>query len=382
MTAGGLPVNHIAKWDGASWSPLGDGVNNWVYALKVHGGDLYAGGAFTSAGGIPTPGVARWNGTSWSPLGELSVGEWTIVYDLAVSDGSVFAGGSFGSIGGVSANHIARWNGTNWSALGSGVEWAFDAAPPVYRLVFMGNDLYAAGGFVNAGGITANRIAKWDGNTWSSLGGGMDRMVTALAVSGNELFAGGFFSTAGGNPASGIAKWNGTSWESLGAGVNGFVNDMTLSGNDLFLVGAFDTAGGKPAKRIAKWNNSTGWSALGSGLDGGDSIMVAVVGSDLFVGGSYSMAGGKASAYLARAYLVAPPGGIADSISASSGTATIRFYGNPGRQFDVLRATNLAPPVAWTKLNISPLSPATNGVFSFTDPSAPSSRAYYRSQEK
>src|SRR3990170_1760578 len=46
-----------------------------------------------------------------------------IVYSIAVSsDGSVYASGAFTTIGGVAANRIAKWNGTSWSALGSGLD--------------------------------------------------------------------------------------------------------------------------------------------------------------------------------------------------------------------------------------------------------------------
>src|SRR5438477_8623746 len=42
-------VNHVARWDGASWQPLGSGLGpplyGTVYALAVYNGDLIAGGA-------------------------------------------------------------------------------------------------------------------------------------------------------------------------------------------------------------------------------------------------------------------------------------------------------------------------------------------------
>src|SRR6185503_19307382 len=120
----------------------------------------------------------------------------------------------------------------------------------------------------------------------------------------------------------------------------------------------------------AKWNGSS-WSALGSGMNG-DVRALAVSGSDLYAGGQFTTAGSKVSAYIAKAYLVAPPGGVADSILASDGTANLRFYGNPGHSFDVQRATNLSPPmIIWTTLTTSPLSPADDGSFVFTDTNAP-----------
>jgi len=51
-SAAGVTVKDIAKWDGASWSALGSGVDGWVYALAVHddgsGAALFVGGAFNA----------------------------------------------------------------------------------------------------------------------------------------------------------------------------------------------------------------------------------------------------------------------------------------------------------------------------------------------
>jgi hypothetical protein len=49
--AGGVPANHIAKWDGNAWSALGSGMNNAVRALAADGaGHLFVGGDFSLAG--------------------------------------------------------------------------------------------------------------------------------------------------------------------------------------------------------------------------------------------------------------------------------------------------------------------------------------------
>src|SRR5262249_44912063 len=74
-----------------------------------------------------------------------------------------------------------------------------------------GPALYAGGSFTSAGGVAANRIAKWDGSSWSALGTGMNNSsVDALAVhddgTGPALFAGGGFTVS---PAGDglLAKW-------------------------------------------------------------------------------------------------------------------------------------------------------------------------------
>ncbi len=74
-TAGGVQVNYIAKWDGTDWSPLngpgGIGVNSEVSALTVFddgtGPALYAGGSFTTAGGMPVNRIAKWRGCASTP---------------------------------------------------------------------------------------------------------------------------------------------------------------------------------------------------------------------------------------------------------------------------------------------------------------------------
>lgn len=66
----GMTVNEIAKWNGASWSALGSGINGQVFHLDMDSaGLLYVGGVFTSAGGLTLADhLAVWNGTIWGQL--------------------------------------------------------------------------------------------------------------------------------------------------------------------------------------------------------------------------------------------------------------------------------------------------------------------------
>jgi hypothetical protein len=199
----------------------------------------------------------------------------------------------------------------NWSALGSGMN------SNVYALVASGSDLYAGGNFTNAGGVSANFVARWSGTNWSALGAGVGGappgyfpVVYALAVSGTNMYAGGLFTSAGGTPASRIAKWNGSSWSALGAGIagagfgGGYVGALAVMGSDLFVAGSFLSAGAVAANNIAKWNG-TNWSALGPGTGGtypyyGIVYALVVSGSDLYVGGNFVQAGGNAANSVAK----------------------------------------------------------------------------------
>jgi hypothetical protein len=41
---GNAAANHVAKWNGSTWSAVGDGMNGSVYALAVYGSNVYAAG--------------------------------------------------------------------------------------------------------------------------------------------------------------------------------------------------------------------------------------------------------------------------------------------------------------------------------------------------
>jgi hypothetical protein len=268
--AGGVPANCIAKWDGSAWSALGSGIVGFaphpsVWALAVSGTNLYAGGRFTTAGGVPANSIAKWDGSAWSALGS---GLYFGVRALAVSGTDLYAGGYFTTAGGVPANNIAKWDGSAWSALGLGTSGNPDLNPWVYALAVSGTDLYAGGEFTRAGGVTANNIAKWDGTAWSVLGSGMDSDVLALAVNGTDLYAGGWFATAGGVPANGIAKWNGSAWSALGSGMGGldpFVYALAAGGaGHLFVGGTFSLTGTNVSPYIAQANLGSAPTVLAS----------------------------------------------------------------------------------------------------------------------
>jgi hypothetical protein len=299
--AGSVAAKHIARWDGAVWYPLGDGMNNSVLALAASGTDLIAGGTFTMAGGAPANRIARWNGVSWSPFG---AGTDNSVSALCVAGGSVYAAGWFVNAGGQPASRIARWDGSAWSALGSGLN------NTVRALAVMGSDIFVGGSFTTAGGVSASRVAKWNGSAWSALGSGASSDVYALKVSGTNLYIGGSFTYTGGLTVNNVARWNGSAWSTLGSGITlypgsggspaygGTVRALVMLGSDVVAGGFFVTAGNVGALHLARWNSST-WSGLASGTDGGLSSIV-VSGSDIYVGGSFTLIGGVAANRIAK----------------------------------------------------------------------------------
>ena len=205
-----VAANNIARYDGASWSALGVGTNNYIRALAIGpDGNLIAGGAFTTAGGSGANRIARWDGAAWSALGS---GVNNEVFSIVTGpDGYVYVGGTFTQAGGNPANRVARWTGSAWEALGTGMD------SDVYRLTFdSAGNLYAVGNFTTAGGLTANGAAKWNGVSWAPLGtgitGGYGGAVQYDTLAGRLLVGGTFTSAGGVTTPDSIATWTGSAW--------------------------------------------------------------------------------------------------------------------------------------------------------------------------
>lgn len=252
-------------------------------------------------------GVAKYANGSWSYLGVASPGASALaVYDDGTGP-ALYAGGGFTTAGGVAANGIAKWKNGSWSAVGNGMNGGAVLALAVYD-DGTGPALYAAGYFTTAGGISANRIAKWKNGSWSALGSGVNGWTYALTVyddgTGPALYAGGNFSTAGGISAGGIARWKNGAWSAVGSGAcNGQIYALVVyddgDGSALYAGGSFSTAGGIAARSIARWRNGS-WSALSSQLGASSSLVYSFAvcddgdGRALYVGGTFAIAGSTA----------------------------------------------------------------------------------------
>jgi hypothetical protein len=297
---GNSPINYIAKWNGSSWSSVGFGLNGTVHAIAISGNNVYVGGVFDascgnlgcSSGNVLVNHIAKWDGNSWSAVGN---GFDSGVLALAVDGGEVYAGGAFEQIcgnaacdsGGSIANHVAHWNGSAWNALAYGVDNL------VHAIALQGDDVFVGGGFqmlcnpinCDSSGTKANGIASWDGSAWYTLDFGLNGAVWELVTDSTNVYLGGGFQQLCGDAncvtnnvtVNNVAKWDGSNFAPLGNGVDQGVSGLALDGTDLYVSGGFRYACGPNASsclnqaltvnRIAKWNDA-GWARLEYGFSG------------------------------------------------------------------------------------------------------------------
>jgi hypothetical protein len=337
--AGGVLANSVARWNGATWQPLGSGIGGYsesVRSLAVFddgtGPALYVGGEFSEGQQAPGNGIARWNGAGWSSLGtgmsnsdpQAWVAAMT-VFDPG-SGPSLYVGGRFQHAGSSAAFHLARWQGGTWSSLSDGSSAGITG--PVDALATFddgaGPSLYAAGTFDLAGVTPAASVAKWNGASWSALGGGLvPDVIYALQAfddgTGPALYVGGRNLPLNGHATGHIVRWNGTAWSTLGNGVSGFQNETNVTafavysdanGPGLYVGGHFTHASNVYSSSVIRWDSS-GWRSVGGGFDG-DVLCLAVYddgsGPALIAGGFFSGPGNNVAKWNGSTWSPLGPG--------------------------------------------------------------------------
>ena len=101
------------------------------------GDDLVIGGYFNSINGVPCDNhVARWNGSTWSALG---TGVYGAVNVLKYTHGLLYAGTQ------VDSEYLREWNGSTWEEVGGGPN------NDVWDITVLGDELFITGSFTEAG---------------------------------------------------------------------------------------------------------------------------------------------------------------------------------------------------------------------------------------
>jgi hypothetical protein len=259
---------------------------------------VYAGGEFTTAGDSASPSWAVYDGTGWSaPWGPVD----NVVRALApVSvDGreGVVVVGSFVSSGELRITHAGMWLGEGWQTFGQGVSYDPYADGNVFAVSVESPGVVVAGGYFDqAGPVRVGSIARWTPCGWAALGTGVAASnglgkICAMARLGGDLYVTGSFSRAGDGAASNIARWDGTSWSAVGGGLSGTGYALTVLGGRLYVGGSFGAAGTATASAVAVWDPQTSsWSALGNAPVYDDDVLALTALGEryLVIGGEYN----------------------------------------------------------------------------------------------
>lgn len=328
--------HQVQRWSGAGWALLGDCATR-VHALEYYQGNLYVGGTFVQMNGVASRGLVYREDGQWRPVAGMgahavhSLSEWQgqlavggrfgidsgSIQNLALWDGSnwagvhpfppytvtltfgtadgLFAAGTFEHIGGMPVGGIARFDGQAWSSLDGGL-----SAPPNAALIFQGQ-LHVGGPLLTAGldryfpdrelpGVAVGGLARLDGERWEpfTAGRGIERGVWGVESIGRELYVFGNLHGAGTAPylPSRLMRLGSTGWVELPGLERSVVSGVAAYDRGLVVWGSLDIAALPDEQSLARWDGQT-WSRLGPGVDGGVGA-VLVQGPDLLVAGAFS----------------------------------------------------------------------------------------------
>jgi hypothetical protein len=274
---------HVARWDGATWSGLGAGVDGEVATLS-----LDPQGGPHVATNLPNLKVHHFDGAGWPTLGD-GPPDAQNVFQLMFDDaGALYAPGRYAAPR--LPSRIARWDGTTWADFGP------SEPPPSGRAALAmamgpGGALYAS---FDDNVAQQGRVVRWDGATWQPLGGDFNGSVRTLHFSADDtLYVGGAFTRAGSTPASGVARWDGTTWQGVGnltieADLFGVTSLAFGPDGSLYAGGDITAAEGVQTRGLARWDGAR-WVGAPGGPYG--RVWSLVIGADgeVYAGGEFNV---------------------------------------------------------------------------------------------
>jgi trimeric autotransporter adhesin len=289
----GMTMNHIARFDGQMWSPLGAGasvgVTGWVENHNVvramastsgrAGTALLVGGGLATAGGHPATGIAMWDGHAWHAMGNPGEVEALAMTTTASGVPRLFAVIKYVP----SSMHLAWWDNPQipnpagqWSPT-SAIQSGGFASIAVAEAGTPSERIWAAGSVsgISAGaGMPASFVpgyvawnpgaAEWETERLGVFHNNNSHVnfLRALEFQGQKrLYASGAFSGIGELESIWTAAWDGQAWTSFGQGQR--IYDAVVfddgSGAAIYIARLCS----QPCNSVRRWDGST-WEDVGS----------------------------------------------------------------------------------------------------------------------
>lgn len=203
-------------------------------SARLANGDLLVGGVFAYAGGVQANHLARYDGTSWSAVG--AGANSTIDRMLALPNGDIVVAGQFTSIGGVAAARVARFDGVTFHAYGTGIGPGLGRVTDVVHMP--NGDLLVSGNSFSLGTQVVHGVVRWDGTAWSAFDPNIVSSVSAMALLGNgDLVFGGMWMPQGAGFIGPVLRFDGTNYTPVPAiGSDSVVEDVLSLGLGQFAI--------------------------------------------------------------------------------------------------------------------------------------------------
>jgi hypothetical protein len=224
----------VKKFVGNEWRSIGNlQSNNNLSMAGLNLGDgpaLYVAGNFAGIEGIPnTLGIAKWNGTSWSGLGEGLVGDYMEMCVFNSGHGDELYVSGVQASGSLAMNGIAKWNGQQWLRI------LPDAGNSVRHIAVFddggGPALIAVGALSTVEGLTCHGWAKYDGQHWHPMPGAVASGSYNIAVDASNSQGPSLF-VNGGAGIYGVAQFVGCSAATCYANCDNSTAPPILNVND------------------------------------------------------------------------------------------------------------------------------------------------------
>lgn len=259
-----LQAEALALWNGANWNTFPKfafptNLNRTGYFPVVNGflkdnGKLWIYGAFKDLGGVPGYNIYTFDGNHFSAVG-IPISYFSNndpVFKMIKYRGEIYALGSFSDPPSYSISRFAKYDGQSWSSVGNGIVGSIDNAA---EMIIYKDTLYIAGTFSKASGNAGNYIMKWDGTQLHDAGfRGFDRWwaVWKLLVYRNRLYAFGNFPSVAGQKAFGVAYYEDGKWTAPQDSISGVIMDAVVYNDELYISGGFKIVGDQIIKNFAK----------------------------------------------------------------------------------------------------------------------------------
>jgi hypothetical protein len=297
-----------------------------INCLYEYNGELIVGGNFNNIGGLVANGIAKWNGISWSTLGQGNYLSHKVT-DICEFDNKLF----------IASGALKCWDGSQWSDMN-----LFDVSTGLYtnvsakELHVLNGELYIltySSDFLKYNGTTFIELSppngylyclddfngelyigtdsgvyKYSNQSWVNISGVFNNnpIVVDLENFNGELYAIGLISSIGGLTVKNLAKFNGFNWESVtlpngywpmvefGGEVSDVAqNSLKVINNNLYVAAYFANmqANNFDPNPLYKLNGS-GWSDVAnnctSNLNQGFGNTCIIYQGELYVGGSFT----------------------------------------------------------------------------------------------